>query len=543
MAGTFALTSTRPISLTSVTEAIATMFYLNDALINVDAGIFGILSSKKILDAYGLSFDFDVMSTWVSGTPEAISGEGRLLSQVGIIPAKTDCANLGGNHASAGRRNVAGSRGRIVNSFHMASECFDAKGIPAAWKEHLNFFHKYRDDPNVLVEYIDVESDGNNMAPIAYLLCPSLQEESAFSVLLGHLKDLPTFVSDVMVANETFKERYHRGPRNVVYEKMLVVADGLVDEIVEGSRGIDVIEYEKTLIDDDSSNDDGDATSSAETDEEEEKEDATSSAESDEEDGGEDATTPAESCAPGVKGYWTTVTYRTNFIDAGSFLSLLPHLLRAVSFLFTASHAQVVPTVIHRTVEMDWTVVNEIITLQRFLALIALSMYDGCSTTMQHVPHKLYFRQGRAVRECRSTRFALEVMEGEKKVMYAYLGGGVTWDPPFAYSLVYKGMPLHIAERLLAVILYFARGHVDSEMIAVKPVSNPKNKLTAEAKEERVKDVVLNVSSHLSWLRTTFSSRDSLFKEYLQGYILCPVCEGSCVMSEEPYPLCMCEPW
>ena len=109
-----------PISLTSMTEAIATMFYLNDALINVDAGIFGILSSKKILDAYGLSFDFDVMSTWVSGTPEAISGEGRLLSQVGVIPAKTDCANLGGNHASPGRRNVASSRGRIVNSFHMA---------------------------------------------------------------------------------------------------------------------------------------------------------------------------------------------------------------------------------------------------------------------------------------------------------------------------------------------------------------------------------------------------------------------------------------
>ena len=189
-----------PISLTSETEAIATMFYLNDALINVDAGIIGLLSSKDILAAYGLSFDFDIMSTWVSGTPEAISGEGRLLSQVGVIPAKTDCANLGGNHASPGRRNVASSRGRIVNSFHMASECFEARGIPGAWKEHLNFFQKYQDDPNVLVEYIDVEKDGNKMAPIAHLLCPSLQEQSAFSVLLGHLSDLPKFVSDVTVS-------------------------------------------------------------------------------------------------------------------------------------------------------------------------------------------------------------------------------------------------------------------------------------------------------------------------------------------------------
>ena len=178
--------------------------------------------------------------------------------------------------------------------------------------------------------------------------------------------------------------------------------------------------------------------------------------------------------------------------------------------------------------------------LRRLLALIALSMYDGCITSMQHVPHKLYFRQGREVRQCWSTRFALEGMESENKVMYAYLGGGVTWDPPFAYSLVYKGMPLHLAERLLAVILYFARGHVDPDMIAVKPVSNPKNKLTAKEKQERVEDVVSNVSSHLSSLRTKFPSRDSLLKHCLPGYILCPVCEGSCLLLENPCPLCMC---
>ena len=52
----------QPISLTSGVHAVATMIYLNDVLINVDAGIVGVLGCQPLLDAYGLVFDFDASS-------------------------------------------------------------------------------------------------------------------------------------------------------------------------------------------------------------------------------------------------------------------------------------------------------------------------------------------------------------------------------------------------------------------------------------------------------------------------------------------------
>ena len=64
--------------------------------------------------------------TGLSDTPEGISGETRLLGQVGVMPVQAGGASLRGNNDSSPRRNVASSRGRILNAFHMAAECFDA---------------------------------------------------------------------------------------------------------------------------------------------------------------------------------------------------------------------------------------------------------------------------------------------------------------------------------------------------------------------------------------------------------------------------------
>ena len=84
-----------PLTLSSGTEAIATMVYLNDVLINVDAGIIGILCCQPILQAYGLHLDFNFSEVWVSGTPEGISGETRLLGQTGIFPRSPRRRQLG----------------------------------------------------------------------------------------------------------------------------------------------------------------------------------------------------------------------------------------------------------------------------------------------------------------------------------------------------------------------------------------------------------------------------------------------------------------
>ena len=69
-------------------------------------------------------------------------------------------------------------------------------------------------------------------------------------------------------------------------------------------------------------------------------------------------------------------------------------------------------------------------------------------------------------------------------------------------------MPFQLAEHVVTVMLHFTRGHVDPQMISVKFVSNPKTKLTAMEKKDRVDEVVLNVPSHLSSLRRRFHSRE-----------------------------------
>ena len=65
-----------------------------------------------------------------------------------------------------------------------------------------------------------------------------------------------------------------------------------------------------------------------------------------------------------------------------------------------------------------------------------------------------------------------------------YLGGGVPWDPPFAYGLVFRELPFHVAERLAAVILFLAQGVVGPDMIAMKPAADPSRKCSQQEKDE-----------------------------------------------------------
>ena len=68
--------------------------------------------------------------------------------------------------------------------------------------------------------------------------------------------------------------------------------------------------------------------------------------------------------------------------------------------------------------------------------------------------------------------------------MYAYLGGGVPWDPPFGYGLVFRELPIHLAARLAAVVLCLARGVVDPQFIAMKSAVDPGRECASSEKEK-----------------------------------------------------------
>ena len=174
-------------------------------------------------------------------------------------------------------------------------------------------------------------------------------------------------------------------------------------------------------------------------------------------------------------------------------LQLLPHLLRTVQFLFNSTHAQVTPMILHATANDDELVIRHIIALQRLFCWATYKTFDTLnqtSLTFRILPHKLYRRQGREVRHRKATRTALEIRAGSepsKREMYAYLGGGVEWDPPNGFSLVFKEVPLDVAEHLTAVLLFFANvQEVDPCLIAMRPPMNPQ-KVIGEAEEDQKK--------------------------------------------------------
>ena len=81
-----------------------------------------------------------------------------------------------------------------------------------------------------------------------------------------------------------------------------------------------------------------------------------------------------------------------------------------------------------------------------------------------------------------------------------------------AYGFVFRELPIHLAERIAAVVLFLARGVVDSQMIAMKPAVDPRGKCASLEKEKLLRDRVYNISCHLSFLRDNFGARQELLR-------------------------------
>ena len=242
----------------------------------------------------------------------------------------------------------------------------------------------------------------------------------------------------------------------------------------------------------------------------------------------------------------------------------------SLSFLVERMHKWLPrPFIVQLKKTSSGEVVDDIVGLGRLIAWITYKVFDTLpespkSFGFRHVPHKLRVRQGRVLRDCWSERVALEVVNGESREMYAYLGGGAPWGPPFAYGLVFRELPFHVAERLAAVVIFLAQGVVDPQMIAMKPAADPSRKCPPKEKEQLLRDRVFTITCHLSSLRNSFRTRQELLRycgmsseaaitdacNFVQAPSNCIVCRGSGTLlgyfkpsrtsslTMEPCPLC-----
>ena len=81
---------------------------------------------------------------------------------------------------------------------------------------------------------------------------------------------------------------------------------------------------------------------------------------------------------------------------------------------------------------------------------------------------------------------------------YSYLGGGVDWQPPWTYPLVSRNMPLYIADRYFALIIFLAEVHIRDDMFVRKQSSKQMEHLDDAGKD----GTTLGVDGVLCTVRT-----------------------------------------
>ena len=82
------------------------------------------------------------------------------------------------------------------------------------------------------------------------------------------------------------------------------------------------------------------------------------------------------------------------------------------------------------------------------------------------------------------------------ELMYHYIGGGVPFQPPNIYALVYKSLPHHVAKRLLALYQVLTETSPHETVYVRKQNSNLAQKLTLSEKEVCIKEFCIQVQAH-----------------------------------------------
>ena len=184
-----------PLTDTEFSDLATSMVYLNDVLVNFDAALLGIVNDARVREAYGISAKMNLgRDVWRASTPEGISGDTKLVGQLGVFPTELPFARIGGNHASSGRRTVGATRGRILNSCHLCGECLKRDKVAPMWTQYINAAKAHSRRAAVIYQEIVCKDNSVPLASIASSFCAPMDEQKAFDVLVAAIRDLPAFV-------------------------------------------------------------------------------------------------------------------------------------------------------------------------------------------------------------------------------------------------------------------------------------------------------------------------------------------------------------
>ncbi len=147
-------------------------------------------------------------------------------------------------------------------------------------------------------------------------------------------------------------------------------------------------------------------------------------------------------------------------------------ILRVVSYYWHGETATVSLLVLDRARGHEF-VVPDLQQAVLSLAVHAVAMGDVDALVAYRQRHKSEIRGGCLLRVgCWEERYAFVVADSQdewKVKLYGYLAGGTPHQPPHTYPLVFKHMPLQLADALYAMALWLTQSSFDPAHLIVHP--------------------------------------------------------------------------
>ena len=397
------------VAIESGTIVVGTMIYLNDILLPFLNYRAEICNRQEVWTAFNLPTECDLETIWVIGTPETLSGDTHLLTQIAIVPQSFQRANLYGNLKSGGRRTVAYSRARILVVTHMCAECYASEHpVSKTWRQHMNVTSR-RALSSSSSEFVAVVSKGPNTVgpatacrffdiPAYPLVC--------WKALFMTAKEFPILTNRAAMASG------HHASRSLHATNSLL---NLAPHVFEQLRCKAFDADAPTELDEDM----------------------------------------PQMMYPIYRG-----------IDIAHMCPpRLDYTRRRKELLSTMSCIAV--QVVLLLVDTDFKEPNlhtvnavEAVDFGRAVVAHLVQCYGRDLATDKElvaslVPHKRQIIGKNIVYACGSLREAMSLStadEPKHSILYAYLGGGVTFQPPHSYSLVFKSMRRAVGIRFLAFV-------------------------------------------------------------------------------------------
>ena len=107
------------------------------------------------------------------------------------------------------------------------------------------------------------------------------------------------------------------------------------------------------------------------------------------------------------------------------------------------------------------------------------------------------------LRHCHSSREAFVFARGANKdeiIMYNYIGGGVSYQPKYTFSMVYKSLPRQQARRLYALWHYLLSAPLNELLFVRKQNTRAQKQLSLGEKRESILEEKRLISNELFYL-------------------------------------------